>query len=87
MPNKSYAQIYIDILKSNKYSMTMILIYDTNHYRDSTIHKYHMHILVHDTYHYGQLASLINPEYISDRSEYNHDMQIERRRSNQNTWT
>jgi hypothetical protein len=43
MSNKSCAYIRIEILKSNKYSITMILLHDTNHYRDSTIHKYHMH--------------------------------------------
>jgi hypothetical protein len=43
MPNKSCKQIYIEILKCKKYSMHMILLHDTNQYRDSIIHRYHMY--------------------------------------------
>jgi hypothetical protein len=35
---------FTEILKSNKYSMTiMLVLHDTNHYRDNTIQKYHIH--------------------------------------------
>jgi hypothetical protein len=33
---------YTEIVKINKYSISMIVLHDTIHYRDSIIHKYHM---------------------------------------------
>jgi hypothetical protein len=41
--SKSHTHICIEILQNNKYDKYMILFYDTMHYKDSIIQKYHMY--------------------------------------------
>jgi hypothetical protein len=43
MQNKSYTHICIEILQINKFNNYIILLYDTMHYKDNIIYKYHIH--------------------------------------------
>jgi hypothetical protein len=43
MSTKSCTHISIEILQINKYNEYMIILFDTMHYGDSIIYKYHMH--------------------------------------------